>query len=248
MKLTQKELLELFSLSIDNALQLFNAAQHLATSFDGKKYPSLGLAELALEELGKSYTCLAYYSKANEITDWAIFWKEWKNHELKAHRAFFYEFFCVQRIELKSPKFHDNFPSLRGRFSKEKEISFYVDIDKTNRLIHNPEIEISDDECLNRLVSLIGLFNVTFHIREWLESENSPNFKNAISDYAFVTISTEMYQQDVENVLNKLRTDNHEYNNGLETIRSLFKPNSSVGKGLSKILTIINQENLKKKK
>ncbi|WP_446725140.1 AbiV family abortive infection protein [Mucilaginibacter sp. SJ] len=57
----------------------------------------LGIAELALEELGKSYTLLAYHSKAFTITDWKRFWKDWKSHEVKASRGFFYEFFCTLR-------------------------------------------------------------------------------------------------------------------------------------------------------
>jgi AbiV family abortive infection protein len=227
MKLKQTELLKLFSNSIDNALQLFHAAQHLTIKYDGKKFPALGLAELALEELGKSYTCLAYYSKADKIKDWTTFWKEWKAHELKAHRAFFYEFFCLLRVEIDAPKFKDNFPTLRGQFSKEKEQSFYVDIDKSNRKIYVPENEIADDECINRIASLIGLLNATFYIRDWFVPDNSEQFKNAISDYAFLTITTQMYQQDVEKVLKKMWTDNSEYNKGLDAIWTLFNPDKA---------------------
>jgi AbiV family abortive infection protein len=251
MKLKQTELLQLFSSSIDNALQLFSAAQHLITRYDGKKYPALGLAELALEELGKSYTCLAYFSKADKINDWTIFWKEWKNHDLKAHRAFFYEFFCLERVSLGSQKFQkfkDKFPTLRRRFSKEKEQSFYVDIDKSNRKIYIPEDEIADDECTNRLVSLIGLLNTTFHIRDWFAPSNSEHFKNAISDYAFLTITTKMYQQDVEKVLKKMRTDNQEYNKGLDAIWTLFNPGNTKDKGLRNIFTLIEQNKTDNKK
>jgi AbiV family abortive infection protein len=227
MKLKQAELLQLFSNSIDNALQLCQAAQHLTTKYDGKKFPALGLAELALEELGKSYTCLAYYSKADKINDWTTFWKEWKAHNLKAHRAFFYEFFCLLRVEIDAPKFKDNFPTLRGKFSKEKELAFYVDIDKSNHKIYVPGDEITYDECISRIVSLMGLLNAAFHIRDWFVPENSEQFKNAISDYAFLTITTLMYQQDVEKVLKKMRTDNSEYNNGLKAIWILFNPDKT---------------------
>lgn len=225
MKLKQTELLQLFSSSVENALQLFNAGQHIALRYDGKKFPALGLAELALEELGKSYTCLAYYSKADQVNEWASFWKEWKDHNLKAHRAFFYEFFCLIRVELDSQKFKDNFPTLREQFPKEKELAFYVDIDKSNRKILVPENEIADDECINRLASLIGLLNAAFHIRDWFNSgSNSEYFKKAISDYAFLTITTQIYQQDVKKVLLEMRTDNTEYNEGLEAIWTIFNP------------------------
>ncbi len=245
MRLKQKELLQLFTSSIENAIQLFSAAQHLLTSYNGEKYPALGLAELALEEIGKSYTCLAYFSKADKMKDWAVFWKEWKNHDLKAHRAFFYEFFCMLRIELDSQIFKNNFPTIRGKFSKEKEKSFYVDIDKSNRQIYIPMNEVSDEECTNRLISIIGLLNATFHIRTWLETKHSEHFKNAISDYAFLTISTQMYTQDVESVLQKMKTENQEYNKGLEAIWELFKPDKSKDKGLDGIINLIKQKKAK---
>lgn len=241
MRLKKKELLQLFSSSIDNALQLFNASQYLIINYEGKKFPTLGLAELALEELGKSYTCLAYYSKADKIKNWSVFWNEWKDHDLKAHRAFFYEFFCLQRVGLESQKYRDNFPTLRGRFSKEKEQSFYVDIDKSNRKIYIPENEIADDECWNRILSLVGLLNATFHIREWFETNKSEYFRNSISDYAFLTISRQIYQQDVENVLKSMRTDNTEYNKGLEAIWTLFNPENKMNKGLNEISSLIEK-------
>jgi AbiV family abortive infection protein len=176
MKLNQIEIVQLFSKAIDNAFSLFNAAQHLMTDYSGKKHPSLGLAELSLEELGKSFTCLAYYSNAEKISDWKIFWKEWKDHNLKAHRAFFYEFFCLLRVELNSQIYKDSFPSIRDSISREKEHSFYVDIYKSNRKIYIPELEVTDDECSNRLLSLLGLLNSAFHVRDWMISEESDQF------------------------------------------------------------------------
>ena len=222
MKLKKTEILQLFSNSIDNAFQLFYACQHLTTKYEGKKFPSLGLAELALEELGKSYSCLAYYSKVDEMNDWKTFWKEWKDHDLKAHRAFHYEFFCLLRFELTDEKFKKNFPTLRGRFSKEKEQSFYVDIDKSNRRIHVPENEIQEDECINRMLSLMGLLNAAVTVRDWIAESNSEPFKNAISDYAFLTITRQLFQQEVEQVLTSMKSDNLEYNKGLDTIWTLF--------------------------
>ncbi len=89
MKLKKEELLDLFSSSLDNAFSMYNAAKKILDDLGNEKYPSLGLAELALEELGKSYSCLAFYSHSENLNDWKEFWKEWRNHDLKAHRAFF---------------------------------------------------------------------------------------------------------------------------------------------------------------
>lgn len=227
MNLKKEELLTLFNCSIDNAFKMYKSAEKILFENEDNKYPSLGLAELALEELGKSYNCLAYYSKSETLDDWKEFWKEWKNHDLKAHRGFFYEFFCLLRLELE----YDNkdealeFPSAKGKFSKEKEASFYVDIDKGNRKIHIPENEISNEECIRRVTSLAGLFNAAFYIKDWLAENNDENFRNAISDYAFRTITTEMYQQDAINILQEMKVENSEYNRALEKIESLINPN-----------------------
>jgi AbiV family abortive infection protein len=45
------------------------------------------MAECALEEIGKSFTCLAYYAVADSVTDWTAFWKDWKDHKVKAHSS-----------------------------------------------------------------------------------------------------------------------------------------------------------------
>ena len=226
MKLKKEELLELFNSSIDNAFYMYECSRKILFELEKNKYPSLGLAELSLEELGKSFTCLAYYSKAQHLDDWKDFWKEWKNHDLKAHRAFFYEFFSLLRLELEYENEEDalGFPSARGNFCKEKEASFYVDIDKGNRKIHKPEKEISDEECVRRVTSVIGLFNAAFYIKDWFAENPNEDFRNAISDYAFRTISTQMYQQDALEVLKEMKGENGEYNRGLEKIETLFNP------------------------
>lgn len=222
MQLKRKEVLDLFCSSIDNAYYLYETASETALHLKNKKYPSLGLAELALEELGKSYSCLAMYSKADATNDWSEFWKEWREHDLKAHRAFFYELFCLTRIEIEFGDKELKFPTIRQSFSKEKEVAFYVDIDKSNRKIHKPEIDISDEECLRRVTSLIGLFSAAFYIKDWLTESDSEDFRNAISDYAYITLTTEMYQQDVLCTLDKMKGDNAEYNKGLDKIIELF--------------------------
>jgi AbiV family abortive infection protein len=227
MQLKKQEVLELFCSSINNAYYLYQTAEETALNLKNKKYPSLGLAELALEELGKSYSCLAIYSKADTTKDWSTFWKEWRQHDLKAHRAFFYEFFCVVRIEIEFGDKELKFPTIRQSFSKEKEVAFYVDIDKGNRKIHKPEIDISNEECLRRITSLVGLFSAAFYIKDWLTEDSSEDFKNAISDYAFLTLRKEMSQQDVLSVLENMRGDNTEYNKGLDKVITLFTNNEN---------------------
>lgn len=224
LELKKEEMITLFTASIDNASALFDSAQHIAFSEDQHAFPSLGLAELALEELGKSYTLLCYLSR-HQYLRWSTFWKEWRNHDIKAHRGFFYEFFCTTRVKINQADFN-NFDLLpRGRFSREKEASFYVDISSKNRKIHIPAIEINKAECINRVISLMGLLNAAYHVKDLKYSDSSEYFKNAISDYAFITISQEIYQQDVKQTLANLKTDNKDYNYALECIWKIFDPN-----------------------
>ncbi|HMH32911.1 MAG TPA: AbiV family abortive infection protein [Puia sp.] len=222
MELKRSEIIELFSAAIDNAYYLYKTAMDTTSHLKNKKYPSLGLAELALEELGKSYSCLSYYSKSETTEDWKIFWKEWKNHELKAHRAFFYEFFSLTRIEIDFADKVLPFPASRGSFLGEKEAAFYVDIDRGNRKIHRPDNEITNEECIRRVMSLVGLFSAAFYVRDWMTEATSEDSKNAISDFAYLAISTKMYLQDVFTVLKSMRINNSEYNKGLDKIKDLF--------------------------
>ena len=227
MKLDSRELLHLFNASLNNSKNLFDAAKFLAYNYNKPNYPSLGLAEIGLEELGKTYSCLAYYSKAKEIDDWQLFWRDWKSHNTKAHRAYLFEFFCPLRIEVDDHLFQ-SIPTPRGRFSKEKEAAFYVDIDKQNRKIHIPVDEIKDKECLFIILKIIGLLNSAYYVRDWMNSANDENYKRAISDYAFAILTSNIILQDAEVVIKQMRTDNEHYNNGLSAILSLFKAGNQV--------------------
>lgn len=225
MDLKKAEILSLYNATTENCYELFKAALHMATKYDGKKYVSLGIAELALEELGKSYSLLAQYSKAHAISDWKQFWKDWRAHDVKAARGFFYEFFCTIRLEITNPAdplLSEIIP--RSKFSVEKELAFYVDIDKNSRAIHVPGKNISNEETISRVFSLFGLLNPALKIKDWLNSEEPDDFKDAISDYAYVTLTEEIYQQDIPKILQSLKGLNQDYNRALNEIWELFNP------------------------
>lgn len=225
MNLKKAEILSLYNATTENCYELFKAALHMATKYDGKKYVSLGIAELALEELGKSYSLLAQYSKAHAISDWKQFWKDWRAHDVKAARGFFYEFFCTIRVEITDPidpLLSEIIP--RGKFSVEKELAFYVDIDKNSRAIHVPEQNIRDEEAISRVFSLFGLLNPALKIKDWLNSEEPDAFKDAISDYAYITLTEEVYQQEIPEILKSLKGSNQDYNRALDEIWDLFNP------------------------
>jgi len=223
MSLSKQEIQSLFNASVDNSMELFQASIHLAFNYDKKKFPSLGIAELALEELGKSFSLLAIYSTADENTDWNQFWKDWRNHDLKASRAFFYEFFCTLRLVLSSKvRDEENNPIPRGKFSIEKELAFYVDFNKNNRTVHVPGRDISDEECQARAASLVGLLNPALTIKDWINSDKPESFKNAISDYANFVIRNDVYTQNVKEILDQLRNHDEDYTAALDQIWELF--------------------------
>lgn len=223
MNLQKEELVKLFKHSIENAHSLYVAANNIAISKDSSsKHPALGLAELALEELGKSYSCLAYYSISEIIDDWKPFWKDWRSHEIKAHRAFLYEFFSVLRIELYNPETKEAIPTKNRPFSKEKEFAFYVDINKNDRSIFVPSVEVNDIDVHNRIASLLGIINAAFYVLDWMQSDKEESFKDAISEYAFTVLTKEFYLQDVEKVINSMKGENQSYNEGLDSILDMF--------------------------
>ena len=222
--LSKEELLSLFNSSIDNALDLFTSSTII---FKEKtiSHISLGLAELALEELGKSYTCLSYYclggvkrKKSHSI--WNHFWKDWKNHTVKAHRGFFYEFFCLWRIEINNA--NNYIPTKQKTIPSEKEISFYVDFDLKTRKIITPFKDIDFEETTNRVSTIIGLLNSAFRVKELINKNMNDEYITAISNYALVTITENVFQQDVENILKELENGVKMHDKALEDIYNLF--------------------------
>lgn len=216
-RLTQKEIEALFFASIDNANTLSEiSVDNLSTK---NKHISLGLAEIALEELGKSFTCLSMYSIDFEKYDWNNFWSIWKNHTIKAHRGFFYEFFSLYSIELENS--NNYLPSKRKIIPQEKEVSFYVDFNKNSRTAIIPFNEVDNEELFNRTISIIGPLNTALTIKDKFINRGK-DYRNALSDYARFTLENEVYQQDVLNILGFLKNDNREYNKGLDDIQQMF--------------------------
>lgn len=220
--LTKNELLGLFDSSITNAKALFDIA-FANYQKDETAHISLGLCELALEELGKSYTCLAYYCLSEKQGNhWVDFWKDWKDHKTKAHRAFFYEFFCLVRLEITGlVGYH---PTKRESIQLEKEISFYVDFDHRSRKVLIPLAEIDKMEIYNRIGSLIGPFNSAYKVRDLINLNKQIDYRMAISNYSLMTLTTNMYQQNVKEVLDSLKNSKIDYDRALNDIWIMFNP------------------------
>lgn len=216
--LTPEELEALFLELIENAIQLLNSA--ISLSGTDEKHGSLGLAEIALEEIGKSFTCLAYYSVADSMKDWAAFWKDWKDHKAKAHRAFLYEYFSTIRVELKDKP--DYFPSKRHVIPHEKEASFYIDFDKSKREIIIPKTTIDQVEIFSRITSIFGLLNSSMLVRDLLKNK-SEEYKKTVSRYAFLVMTSGISQIEAEELLPKLKDGIEEHEQAFNDIEKLFK-------------------------
>lgn len=217
-QLEPTELESLFIELIKNATELLNASVNLSGT--NEKHISLALAELALEELGKSFTCLAYYSVANSMRDWTAFWKDWRDHKAKAHRAFSYEYFSTIRVELKDKP--DYFPSKRTAIPLEKEAGFYVDFDKTKREIIVPKAAIDNIEIFSRVTSLFGVLNAAMLVRDLFKDKNE-EYKKAISAYAFMVMTTSITQLEAEEFLVKSKDGIKDHDDAFDDIMRLFK-------------------------
>jgi AbiV family abortive infection protein len=216
--LKPEELENLFIELIENATQLLKTS--VSVSGTDEKHIALALAELALEEIGKSFTCLAYYAVADSVTDWTAFWKDWKDHKVKAHRAFLYEFISTVRVELKDKP--DYFPSKRVTIPLEKEVSFYVDFDKTKREIIIPKAVIDNTEIFSRITSLFGVLNAAMLIRDLLKTKKE-DYKKAVSEYAFMVMTTGITQKEAEEFLMNSEDGTKEHNNAFNDILKLLK-------------------------
>lgn len=218
-QITKSELLDLFYASNKNANSLLSVA--LTNAFnENSGQISLGLAELALEELGKSFTCLSYYFQSDEDADWVDFWKAWKNHTIKAYRAFLYEFFSLLRMEL--PQTAVNGITKRAKIPLEKEVSFYVDFDCKTKKILQPFMEIDKTEIVSRVSSVIGPLNTVGLLEKLIKKNSSEIYLNAISRYAHIVMSTEIYQQDVEFLLPTLKNGVLENDMAIDDIWMMF--------------------------
>lgn len=218
-KLEKDELLQLFDACVKSAYSLWAVAIENLKSED-TKYISLGLSELAMEELGKSYTCLSYYCLAGKRGVWKQFWTDWKNHTVKAHRAFFYEFFSLHRYQIDG--YEKYVPSLRKIIPLEKEVSFYVDFNYNKKLVLKPWQEIDVTEIANRVLSVVGPINTAMKVQTLIEKNNDENYILGISKYAFNTITSEMFQQDVEKVIAQMKNGIVEHDRALNDIWNMF--------------------------
>lgn len=183
-----------YDLTIDNAIKCLGASQSIATDYPDK---ALSLAQLGQEELGKSLTLLAAAALPKDEEVWSWFWDGWRNHKLKAHRAYLYEIINPLRIEVLKPDgtIYAGEP-LCYPIHKEKESGLYVDFDLKKNVFIDPSKEIDVFTAMCRISTLLYLCSTADAIRHTISLDNQ-DFRMEEMGRLALTICTEnVYQQD----------------------------------------------------
>jgi len=193
--ISREQLQSGLSLAIDNAIELLSAAMELQEKHQSK---ALALAQIGQEEIGKSLTILAAFGIPEEPKAWEWFWKGWRDHKLKAHRAYLYELITPVRLEISSPdgEFHDGGPR-RNPISREKEVGLYVDYDQGSKTFTSPKQAVTSFDCWARMSTLMYLAATADAVNRAL-THKEPDFRFLeFGRVAFLLCTGEFYQQDM---------------------------------------------------
>jgi AbiV family abortive infection protein len=141
--------------TIVTAYRLLLAAMSLLGEFPEV---ALGLAELGQEEIGKSLSILAAFPLARDQSGRKWFWSGWKDHRLKAYRAYLYELiYPLRLLERKADGTASPIGGIRNKITDEKEWSFYVNFDEASQTFQSPEDSVKEKESTNRILTLLYL-------------------------------------------------------------------------------------------
>ncbi len=162
---------------------------------------ALGLCELGQEELGKSLSFLSAFYFLKRDADWTWFWNSWRDHQLKAHRAFLYELFSPLRmiVDPYGPSRMEGFSS-RQKIKHEKEAAFYVDYLPSGEFV-SPRDNIKAVEVANRTGTLLCLGATALTLRSALDQGTKERNYTTFSELAFRVCSEEIYQQDMSSIM-----------------------------------------------
>ncbi len=188
-----------YSKCIQNAMELLEVALETCGNHSAI---ALGLSELGQEELGKSLSFLSSFYFLEHDADWDWFWNAWRDHQLKAHRAFFYELFSPLRIVIDphGPARMEGFP-VRTKIKHEKEAAFYVEYLSAEGIFVSPQDNIQFREVVNRTGTLFCLGATAQVLKSVLdEGEKEQNYIT-FSELAIKACSKGIYQQEMPNIL-----------------------------------------------
>jgi AbiV family abortive infection protein len=209
-----------YNLSVDNGLRLFASAMELNKTFPDK---ALALAQVGQEEIGKSLTLLAAFALPEDLAAWGWFWDGWHSHNLKAHRAFLYEWLNPTRIELKYPdgaRFAGE--PLRASMPREKESGLYVDYDENSASFVAPASSVTHFEALARTSTLLYLGATAEATRRALMNADSMFRLSAFGEIAFRICSEGLYQQDMPEILSQFENRSARHRLLVQDLRTAF--------------------------
>ncbi len=193
--MTFEQLYDGYSKSLNNAERLNSAGLKLI----GKHTEiALGLFELGQEELGKSFTFLATFIFSDTSVAEEFLFKDWRNHRVKAHRAFLYELISPLRIIVKDGKGNVlSGGSVREKLHHEKEVSFYVNYDNKQKRFVEPLETVQSVEVGNRGGTLLCLLNTALCVKKALDDGDIETNYKLFSDLAQRLLCLAIYQQDM---------------------------------------------------
>lgn len=213
-------LLEGYFLAIENAMRSFGAAIDLLGTFPDK---ALALAQIGQEEVGKSLTLLAAFALPQTPNAWVWFWKGWRDHNLKAHRAYLYELLNPLRLELSSAdgKHYAGEP-LHGSLPREKELGLYVDFSEETGSFVAPQFAIQRFEAIARTSTLAYLAATADATRRALTFVDPPFRLPAFAEIALRVCSENLYQQDMPGILLQFGSRSSKHKALLEDLQTAY--------------------------
>jgi hypothetical protein len=155
---------------------------------------------------------------------WKSFWEEWKNHEIKAHRAFYYELLNPTRLEAISAngKRLSGLP-IRNRIYKEKESSLYVNYDNAERKFVGPWEGVSREEVINRGVTLTGLISTALDVSEALEEGDKKRNYRTFGAIPLRTLVQIVYQQDIPEIYQEFASMSQFHKSIIANLEKVFE-------------------------
>lgn len=222
------ELIEGFSFAVDNAFELFSAAMELQ-----KNHPatSLALAQVGQEEIGKSLTILASAALPAETEYWSWFWADWKNHQLKAHRAYLYELISPLRIEFRANgELQYAGEPLRNPINREKEVGLYVDYDLNSRKFKTPSQAVTGVESIKRTSTLMYLWATADAVKRTLCCTDVEFRFVEFGCLAYRFCTEEIYQQQVPEIYRAFSNFSDRHSTLIEDLQRAFRDNAELFK------------------
>ena len=216
--LTFEQLLDGHEKTIITGYRLLMSAMSLVGEFPEV---SLGIAELGQEEIGKSLSLLAAFRFDSHKHTSSWFWSSWRNHQLKAHRAYLYELIYPLRIDtLNKDGSRRPAPSTRAKIMQEKEYSFYVNFDAASGTFQSPEDAIDLTETANRVLTLFYLATTARSVRLALDEQEKPFGYVAFSEIALRICSENLFQEDMPSLLKEFEARSARHGKLISSLRN----------------------------